>query len=207
MQLDIFDKNGKSTGKLTLNETVFGILPNPQVVAQYIRVYLTNQRQGTSKVKTRGEVSGGGKKPWKQKHTGRARHGSSRSVQWRHGGIAHGPTPKDWLLSLPKKMKRLALISILSSKAQKNSINVLDGITMKNPNTKDIVSILNNLKLRGKVLMVLGSKDEKVIKSSRNIEKLNVTLADNMNGYELMLADKILFIKDALEKIEEKYKK
>lgn len=207
MQLDIFDKNGKSTGKFTLDESVFGILPNAQVVAQYIRVYLTNQRQGTSKVKTRGEVSGGGKKPWKQKHTGRARQGSSRSIQWRHGGIAHGPTPKDWLLSLPKKMKRLAMISILSSKASKNSLNILDELKIKEPKTKDIVAILNSLKARGKVLFVMPAKDDKVLQSARNIANLKVAITDTLNGFELMSADKIVFLKDAIEKVQEKYKK
>ena len=207
MQLDIFDKNGKSTGKLSLDKDVFGVIPNTQVVSQYIRVFLSNQRQGTSKVKTRGEVSGGGKKPWKQKHTGRARQGSTRSPQWRHGGIAHGPTPKDWLLKLPKKMKRLAIVSILSSKFSKNSINILNEIKISKPKTKDITEVLSNLKARGKVLLVTASKNDALIQSSRNIKKLKVSLAENLNGYELMNANKIVFLKDAIEKIQEKYKK
>uniref|UniRef100_A0A7C4TPE8 Large ribosomal subunit protein uL4 n=1 Tax=candidate division WWE3 bacterium TaxID=2053526 RepID=A0A7C4TPE8_UNCKA len=207
MQLDIFDKNGKSTGKLSLDKDVFGVIPNTQVVSQYIRVFLSNQRQGTSKVKTRGEVSGGGKKPWKQKHTGRARQGSTRSPQWRHGGIAHGPTPKEWLLKLPKKMKRLAIVSILSSKFSKNSINILNEIKISKPKTKDITEVLSNLKARGKVLLVTASKNDALIQSSRNIKKLKVSLAENLNGYELMNANKIVFLKDAIEKIQEKYKK
>jgi large subunit ribosomal protein L4 len=206
MQLDIFDKKGKSTGKLSLEKSVFGVTPNLQVIAQYVRVFLTNQRQGTSKVKTRGEVSGGGKKPWKQKHTGRARQGSIRSVQWRHGGIAHGPTPKDWLLKLPKKMKRLALVSILSTKFAKNAINVLEEIKISEPKTKDIVSILNGIKARGKVLLVMPSKDEKLLQSARNIDKLKLALAENLNGFELLAADKVVFVKEAIEKIQEKYK-
>ncbi|MBI2414901.1 50S ribosomal protein L4 [candidate division WWE3 bacterium] len=207
MQLDIFDTKGKTTEKFTLDETVFGVVPNLQVIAQYIRVLLTNQRQGTSKVKTRAEVSGGGKKPWKQKGTGRARQGSTRAIQWRHGGIAHGPTPKDWLLTLPKKMKRLAMISILSIKASKNSIKILNDLKLKESKTKDILDVLTNLNARGKVLFVLPENDNTILQSARNIKNLKVTITGTLNGLELMSANKIIFVKDAINKIQEKYKK
>jgi large subunit ribosomal protein L4 len=206
MKIDILDKTGKSVSKMDLDPSVFGAKINKSLMAQYIRIYGLNQRQGTTAVKDRSEVRGGGRKPWKQKGTGRARHGSIRSPIWRGGGIVHGPQPKSWKLSLSKKMKKAAIISFLSLKASKKDVVVLDKLDIKKPSTKVLVELLKKLKLGGKTLLVLDKNNDVVLKSAGNIEKLNVRLAENLNGYDLMHCDDVLFVKDAVEMVTSKYK-
>lgn len=207
MKLDILDKTGKAKEKLELSDSVFGAEPNADLLAQYIRVYLHNQRQGTSAAKTRAEVSGGGRKPWRQKGTGRARHGSIRSPLWRTGGVAHGPKPKSWNLKFPKKMTKAAVISALSAKNHDKQIVILDKISQKEPKTKDIVKLMDDLNVTGRTLLVLDKKDDAVLKSARNIADLNVALWENLNAYQIMDAEIIIFIKDAVVSLDNKYKK
>lgn len=205
MKVDVLDKNGKVVEKLELEKEVFGVKPNLDLVNQYIRVFQANQHQGTSSTKTRAEVSGGGRKPWKQKGTGRARHGSIRSPIWRGGGIAHGPKPYKRRLSLPKKMRKLALVSILSTKYKSDCIKVLDKIEIKKPDTKAAAKLVEKLKLSGNTLFVLDKKDERVLKSVRNLEGINTSLYENLNGYDLLRAKNIVFLKDAIIKLQKKY--
>ncbi|EKE00145.1 MAG: hypothetical protein ACD_22C00084G0003 [uncultured bacterium] len=205
-KIDVFDIKGNSVEQMSLSKEVFGIEPNEEALKQYIRVYQNNQRQGTSSTKTRGEVSGGGIKPWKQKGTGRARVGSSRNPIWRHGGISHGPKPKDWSLKLPKQVKRLAILSALSMVATtENKMKVLDKLELKTPKTKTICEMLKKLDLGYKTLIVLGSVNENVMKSIRNIENVSFVNADSLNAYEVMNARKVLFLKDAVKSLEKKY--
>lgn len=208
MKIPVVDIKGKQTETLDLNDNVFGIVPNDIVMAQYLRVFLHNKRQGTSATKTRGEVSGGGKKPWKQKGTGRARVGSIRSPLWRHGGIIHGPQPKDWTLSLTKKIKKLALISALSIKSKNNSIIILDKLNFELPKTKQLLEVIDNIKGSSrKTLLVLLDNDLTIRKSASNISNVAPVLVDNLNAYEIMHSEKIIFLKDAVLKINEKYSK
>ncbi len=204
MKINVLDKNGKIVEELTLAKSVFGIKPNAEIVAQYLRVYNAHQRQGTSSTKNRGEVSGGGKKPWKQKGTGRARQGSIRSPQWRHGGIVNGPKPKDWSLSMPKKMKRLAMLSVLSSKFTNNEILILDKLDLKKPSTKELNTVLTNLKTKGKTLIILPSKNDTLRKSADNNKYLKTSLVGTLNPYEVLNTKNILFVKESLSKLEEK---
>ncbi len=207
MKLDVFDTKGKVKEKIELSKGVFGVEPNTALLNQYIRVYRTNQRQGTSKVKDRSEVRGGGKKPWRQKGTGRARHGSIRSPLWRKGGIVHGPTPKSWHLSLPKQLRKSAIVSVLSQAAKDKKVHVIDKIDIKKPKTKQIVEILDALKLRGKTLLVLAKPNENVLKSARNIKNLKTVIVENVNGYDLLNCKNVLFEKDAIEIVDKKYLK
>lgn len=205
MKLDVLDNKGKSVEKIEVSDLVFGAEPNTSILSQYLRVYNANQRQGTSATKQRSEVSGGGKKPWAQKGTGRARAGSTRSPVWVGGGVAHGPKPKSWSLSLPKKFKKAAIISALSLKASNNQIKVLKDLKMKEPKTKDIASLLEALELRGKTLLVLDKSDETVLKSAKNLKKVNVALSSNLSGFDLIGTQDVLFVKDAVVEVSEKY--
>ena len=205
MKIDVFDKTGKSVEKMELSESVFGVKPNEALLSQYLRILDSNQRQGTSATKTRSEVSGGGRKPWRQKGTGRARHGSIRSPIWVGGGISHGPQPKDWSLTFPKKMKRQAVVSALSLKQENKQLKVLNDLSFKKPKTKEMVEILENLKLRGKTLLVVTKSDENILKSTRNIAGLTVSLSENLNGYDLLKNANVLFVKDAIGKVQDKY--
>lgn len=205
MKLKVIDTKGKKVEDIKLNKDVFGAKPNNNVLRQYLRVYKMNQRQGTSSTKTRAEVSGGGRKPWPQKGTGRARHGSIRSPIWRTGGVAHGPKPKSWNLNLPKKIKKNAIISALSHVSSKNKLVIIDKIDIRKPKTKKFAEIIEKLNLGGKILLVLDKKNESVYKSARNIKKVKVSLVNNLNAYDLLNADYILILKKAVEKLEEKY--
>ena len=205
MKLKVLDTKGKTVEDITLNKDVFDAETNDKILRQYLRVYQMNQRQGTSSTKTRSEISGGGRKPWPQKGTGRARHGSIRSPIWRTGGISHGPKPKNWSLNLPKKMKKNAIISALSYAASKGKPIIVDKIDIRKPKTKKFVEIIEKLKLGGKILLVLDEKNENVYKSARNIEKVKVSLVDNLNAYDLLNADYIVILKKAVEKLQEKY--
>ena len=197
--------NGQPVSDLELNDAVFGIEPNTVVMHAAVVNYLANQRQGTQSTLTRTEVSGGGKKPWRQKGTGHARQGSTRAPQWTHGGIALGPKPRSYSYSLNKKVKRLALLSALSSKVADNDIVVLDAIKTEEFKTKTIVNMLKALNVNEKALIVLDTVDKKVIKSAANIPGVKTTQVNTLNVYDILNYSKFIVVKDAVAKIEEVY--
>jgi len=199
----VYDMTGKQVGEIELSDSIFGIKPNKAVLHQMVVNYLANQRQGTQSTLTRAEVRGGGRKPWKQKGTGHARQGSTRAPQWRHGGVAFGPKPRDYSYSLNKKVKRLAMKSALSSKVLDGEICVLDAITLDEIKTKSIVQMLKALGTERKALIVTASVDEKVIKSARNIPGVKTTIVGNLNVYDILKYDKFIVLKDAVAAIEE----
>ncbi len=200
-----YDMTGKQTGTMEVSEAVFGIEPNATVLHSMVVNYLANQRQGTQSTLTRAEVSGGGKKPWRQKGTGHARQGSTRSPQWTHGGIALGPKPRDYSYALPKKVRRLAMKSALSSKVASEDMMILDELTLETIKTKTVVEMLKALGATKKVLLVTAEKDEKVILSARNIPGVKTALVNTLNVYDILNADKFIVVKDAVAKIEEVY--
>ncbi len=205
MKTDLYSEKGtKLTSKVELPKEVFGIKPNESALRQYIHVYQTNRRQGTVSVKTRGEVRGGGRKPWRQKGTGRARHGSIRSPIWVGGGVVHGPKPRRFALSIPKKIANLALRSALSLKAGDKEIKVIRGVTFKEPKTAQAAKLLEKLKLARRVLVVTAEKDDNLNRSFRNIKGTVVKTAQNVNAYDVVLADNILFLKEAIAKLKER---
>ena len=203
--VSIYDMTGKQTGSLELSADVFGIEPNVAVMHSAVINYLANQRQGTQSTKTRSEVSGGGKKPWRQKGTGHARQGSTRSPQWTHGGIALGPKPRSYRFALPKKVRRLALKSAFSSKVMADEMLVLESLSLDEIKTKTIVNMLNALGADRKVLLVLPEKDEKVILSARNIPGVKTALVNTLNVYDILNCDKFIVVKDAVAQLEEVY--
>ena len=204
-KIDVYDIKGKKVSDVELAESVFGIEPNETIVHSVLVNYLANQRQGTQSTKTRAEVRGGGRKPWRQKGTGRARQGSIRAPQWIKGGIALGPKPRSYKYSVNKKERRLALKSVLSSKVIENQLVVVDSLPLKEIKTKSMVSALNNLKVEGKTLIVLPEKNENVQKSARNIENVKTTLVNTINVYDLLKYNKLVLTLDAVKKIEEVY--
>lgn len=206
MKFDVLDMNGKKVSTVELSDAVFGITPNEKAVHAAVVNFLANQRQGTQSTKTRSEVSGGGRKPWRQKGTGHARQGSTRSPQWTHGGIAFGPKPRSYRYAIPKKMRRLALKSAFSDKVATGDMIVLDALTLEEIKTKTVAAMLKALGAEKKVMIVLPEKDETVLKSARNIPGVNVTLVNTLNTYEVLNADKFIVLKDAVTKIEEVYK-
>ena len=205
MKIDVFDTTGKKVEEITLKKEVFGIEPNMEILNQYLRVFKMNQRQGTSSTKTRGEVSGGGIKPWKQKGTGRARLGSSRIPIWRHGGVSHGPKPHEWSLNMPKKMRRLAIISALSSLVSGNKMTVLENFNLAESKTKEVKGVVDSLKLSGKTLIVLNSSSDKAVQGAKNIKDLKTAFVGTLNAYELLNAKNVIFVKDAVVTLEGKY--
>jgi len=204
-KIDVYNIEGKKVSEIDLNKEIFGIKPNETIVHSVLVNYMANQRQGTANTKTRAEVSGGGRKPWKQKGTGRARQGSIRSPQWYKGGIALGPKPKEYRYRVNKKERQLAIKSVFSSKVLENDLVVLDKIIFDEIKTKKMIQTLSNLKLDGKILIILPEKDEKVQKSSRNIEKVKTTLVNTLNVYDLLKYKKIVITVEAINKIEEVY--
>ncbi len=200
-----FDMTGKQTGTMDLADAVFGITPNATVLHSAVVNYLANQRQGTQSTLTRSEVSGGGKKPWRQKGTGHARQGSTRAPQWTHGGIALGPKPRSYNYVLPKKVRRLALKSAFSSKLLAGEMLVLDSLTMDEIKTKTVATMLNALEANKKVLLVLPEKDDKVILSARNIPGVKTALVNTLNVYDILNCDTFIVVKDAVAQIEEVY--
>ena len=204
-KIDVYNIEGKKVSDVELSENVFGVEPNEAVVHSVLVNYMANQRQGTQSTKTRSEVSGGGRKPWKQKGTGRARQGSIRATQWIKGGIALGPKPRSYKYTVNKKERRLAIKSMLSSKLIENEIIVLDAIPFKEIKTKNMANVLNNLKVEGKTLIVLPEKNENVQKSARNIEGVKTSLVNTMNAYDLLKYKKLIVTLDAVKKIEEVY--
>ena len=201
----VLDMQGKKVGTIDLNDAIFGIEPNATVMHQMVVNYLASQRQGTQSALTRSEVSGGGKKPWRQKGTGRARQGSTRAPQWTHGGIVFAPKPRSYRFSVNKKVKRLALKSALSSKAAAEEIIVIDSITMDEYKTKTMVSMLKAVGAEGKALIVLPEVNNFVIASASNIEGVKTAQVNTINVYDLLNADKLIIAKDAVAKIEEVY--
>lgn len=204
-QVTVFDMTGKSVGEMTLSDAIFGIEPNTSVMHAAVVNYLANQRQGTQSTLTRSEVSGGGRKPWKQKGTGRARQGSTRAPQWTHGGIALGPKPRDYSYELPKKVKRLALKSAFSAKVADNNLIIVDNIAVEGYKTKAVAEMLSNLGADKKALIVMPEVDAKLIKSAANIPGVKTALVNTINVYDILNCDKFIVAKSALEKIEEVY--
>ncbi len=201
-----YDMLGKETGTLELAAEVFGIEPNAVVMHSAVVNFLANQRQGTQSTKTRTEVSGGGKKPWRQKGTGHARQGSTRAPQWVHGGVALGPKPRSYNYVLPKKVRRLALKSALSSKVAEGTLLVLDELKLEEIKTKTVAAMFAALNAGKKVLLVTLDKDEVAIKSARNIEGAKTAMVNTINTYDILNADTVIVVKDAVAKIEEVYR-
>ncbi len=203
LKTNVYNMSGELVGEIELSEAVFGITPNQSVVHDMVKNHLANLRQGTQSALTRAEVSGGGRKPWRQKGTGRARQGSTRAPQWTHGGIAFAPKPRDYSYTLNKKAKRLAMKSALSAKAAEAAIVVIDEIKMDAPKTKEFAAFLNAVGVQGKALVVTAAADQNVVKSGRNIPGCEVTFANLLNVYDIVNAKKLVVDKAALQKIEE----
>lgn len=204
-KIDVYNMEGKKVSDVELNDNVFGIEPNEAIVHSVLVNYLANQRQGTQSTKTRSEVSGGGRKPWRQKGTGRARQGSIRAPQWVKGGIALGPKPRSYKYTVNKKERRLAIRSVLSSKVLENNLVVLDKAEMKEIKTQAMVKTLANLKVEGKTLILLPERNENVQKSARNIKNVKTTLVNTINVYDLLKYNKLVVTLDAVKKLEEVY--
>ena len=204
-KIDVYDIEGKKVNDVELNEDIFGIIPNEELVHSVIVNYLANQRQGTQSTKTRAEVRGGGKKPWRQKGTGRARQGSIRAPHWVGGGIALGPKPRSYSYKLNKKEKRLAIKSCLSSKVIENELTVVDKIELKEIKTKEVAKMLNNLKLAGKTLILLPEKNEVIQKSARNIEGVKTLSVNTINAYDLVNYNNLVITLDTVKKLEDVY--
>ena len=204
-KIDVYDVNGKKVKELELNESVFGIEPNENVVHSVVVNYLANQRQGTQNTKTRAEVSGGGRKPWRQKGTGRARQGSIRAPQWIKGGIALGPRPRSYVYKVNKKERALAVRSVLSAKVQEQELVVVDKLSLKEIKTAEMVKTLANLKVEGKAVVLLPANDVNVQKSARNIEGVRTVPVNAINVYDIMKYETVILTKSAVAKIEEVY--
>lgn len=204
LKVDVLNMEGKKVGDIELAESVFGVEVNEVVVHSALVNYLANQRQGTQSTKTRAEVRGGGKKPWKQKGTGRARQGSIRAPQWFKGGIALGPKPRSYKYAIPKKMRQLAIKSILTSKVNEGNLVVVDKLELNEIKTKNMVNVLNSLNVK-KALIMLNEKNLNVQASSRNIENVKTTLVNTINVYDLLKYDSLVLTQDVVKKIEEVY--
>ena len=204
-KIDVYDIQGKKVSTVDLKDEIFGIEPNEEVVHSVLVNFLANQRQGTQSTKTRAEVRGGGRKPWRQKGTGRARQGSIRAPQWIKGGIALGPKPRSYKYTVNKKEKRLAIKSCLSSKVLENELTVVDSLNLKEIKTKEMAKAISNLKLEGKTLILLPEKNETVQKSARNIEGVKTTLVNTINVYDLLKYKNLVITLDTVKKLEEVY--
>lgn len=201
----LYNMQGEKIGDVDLSDDVFGAEVRPDIMHRAIVNYLANQRLGTASTLTRAEVSGGGRKPWRQKGTGRARHGSIRSPLWRKGGIVFGPKPRSFKTTMPKKLKRFALRSALSAKVENNELILLDKLTMEVPKTKQMVSMLNNLKADKKSLIVMADKDDNVIKSARNIPGVKTTYVNTLNVYDILNHDFLIMTEETARRVEEVY--
>ncbi|MBQ8434681.1 MAG: 50S ribosomal protein L4 [Oscillospiraceae bacterium] len=204
-KVSVFDMAGNQVSETEISDAVFGIEPNEAVMHAMVVNYLANQRQGTQSTLTRTEVRGGGRKPWRQKGTGHARQGSIRAPQWTHGGVALGPKPRDYSYTLNKKVKRLAMKSALSSKAQNENMIVVDALNLEGYKTKTIVDMLKALNVDGKALIVTAEADQKVVKSAANIPGVKTAAVNTLNVYDILNHDKFIVVKNAVEKIEEVY--
>ena len=203
--IDVYNIEGKKVDSVNLSEEIFGIEPNEAVVHSVLVNFLANQRQGTQSTKTRAEVRGGGRKPWRQKGTGRARQGSTRAPQWIKGGIALGPKPRSYRYTVNKKERRLAIRSVLSSKVLEKELTVLDKIELKEIKTKSMVKVLSALKLEGKTLIVLPENNTNVVMSARNIEGVKTISANNINVFDLLKYNNLVLPVDTVKKLEEVY--
>ena len=203
-KVGLFNKEGNQVGDIDLNESVFAAEVNEYAMHQVVVALLANKRQGTQSAKTRSEVRGGGIKPWRQKGTGRARQGSIRAPQWIKGGIVFAPKPRDYRMSIPKSMRRVAMLSALTSKVQNDEMVVLDSLTLEAPKTKEVVKMLNAFNAK-KTLIITAEANETVYKSARNIEGVAVLPVNNINVYDLLKYPKVIMTKDAVSKIEEVY--
>lgn len=202
-KVTVYNQAGSQVGEIELNDSVFGIEPNKHVMSEVIISLRASQRQGTAKVKNRSEVRGGGRKPWRQKGTGRARQGSIRAPQWRGGGTVFGPVPRSYAYKLPKKVRRLALKSALSSKVQENNIVILDQLTFEAPKTKDFVTVLKNLSVDTKALIVTSDTNENAVLSARNIPGVKVVSSNAVNVLDIIGHEKLIMTEDAARKVEE----
>ena len=200
--VSVYNMEGKEVGKMDLNDAVFGVEINEHLVHMAVVQNLANKRQGTQKAKTRSEVSGGGRKPWRQKGTGHARQGSTRAPQWKGGGVVFAPAPRDYSFKLNKKEKRAALKSVLTSRVQDNKLIVLDELKFDAIKTKDFKKVMDNLKVE-KAMVVIDGQDENVILSARNLPTVNTAVAENINVYDILKGDTLVLTKDAVAKIEE----
>ena len=200
--VSVYNMEGKEVGTMELNDAVFGVEVNEHLVHMAVVQQLANNRQGTQKAKTRSEVSGGGRKPWRQKGTGHARQGSIRAPQWKGGGVVFAPVPRDYSFKLNKKEKRAALKSALTSRVQNNKLIVLDELKMDEIKTKKFKAVMDNLKVN-KALVVISENDEKVVMSARNLPKVKTAVADSINVYDILKGDTLVLTKDAVAKIEE----
>ncbi|MFH1704097.1 MAG: 50S ribosomal protein L4 [Nitrospirota bacterium] len=202
LEVEIKNRNNATVGNIKLNDKVFSVPINGPLLHDAVVNYLANQRQGTHATKTKGLVSGGGKKPWKQKHTGRARAGSIRSPLWRGGGIVFGPQPRDYSYNLPKKAKRLALKTALSLKMSDGAITIIDGLSMDKPKTKEIIATLKNLGLEGEKVLIITPENNKIITlSARNIPGVKVVRVSDLNSYDVLVHGRLLMTKDAVTKL------
>lgn len=204
-EIAVLDINGKEVQKMDLSDAVFGIEPNVSVMHELVKNYLANQRQGTQSALTRAEVSGGGKKPWRQKGTGRARQGSTRAPQWTHGGVVFAPKPRSYRYTVNRKVRRLAMKSAFSSKVRDNEMIVLDSLTLDEYKTKKIAAMLKAVGAEKKALIVLAENDKKVVASAGNIPGVKTALVNTLNVYDILNADKFIVVKDAVAQIEEVY--
>ncbi len=204
-KVTLFNIQGEQVGETELSDDVFGTEVRHDILHRAIVNYLANQRQGTANTLTRAEVAGGGRKPWRQKGTGRARHGSIRSPLWRKGGVTFGPKPRSFKTTMPKKLKRFALKSALSAKVVGNELILLDSLSMEVPKTKEMVSILKNLKADKKSLIVIAAKDENIEKSARNIPGVKAIHVNTLNVYDILNHDNLIMTKDAARRVEEVY--
>lgn len=211
MKVSLYNQNAEVVGDVELNSKIFEVKPNQHLLAEAVRVYLSNARQGTSSTKTRGEVSGGGKKPWKQKGTGRARAGSTRSPIWRHGGVTFGPRAnRNWTLKLNKKSARQALFMSLSDKASDNKLFIIDGIKLENVKTKEFVKIMDGFKKQmdlGKKQLFVIPNDKNLVRTSRNVPQVTSIMANSLNLHEVIRANSIIMLKESLATIEKTYLK
>ena len=203
--VQVVDMTGKKVGSIDLSEAIFGIEPNTAVMHDVVVNYLANQRQGTQSALTRAEVSGGGRKPWRQKGTGHARQGSTRAPQWTHGGIVFAPKPRSYRYTLNKKVRRLALKSAFSAKATEHDLIVLDALTLESFSTKAVAAMLSAVGAEKKALIVLAENDKKAIKSAANIPGVKTAMVNTLNVYDILNADKFIVVKDAVAQIEEVY--
>lgn len=201
----LYDITGSQVGDIELSDAVFGVEVNNHVMYEAVKNYLANQRQGTQSAKTRAEVRGGGKKPWRQKGTGHARQGSIRSPQWKGGGVVFAPKPRDYSYAIPKKVKRLALKSALSSKVEDQEIIVVDKLVLEQPKTKEMVKVLKNLNSSKKTLVVIPERDEAVVRAAANIPGVKTAYVNTINVYDILNCDSFLITKEAVNKVEEVY--
>ncbi len=202
--VSVYNMEGKEVGKMELNDAVFGVKINEHLVHMAVVQALANKRQGTQKAKTRSEVSGGGRKPWRQKGTGHARQGSTRAPQWKGGGVVFAPVPRDYSFKLNKKEKRAALKSVLTSRVQENKLIVLDELKLDEIKTKKFKEVMDNLKV-DKAMVVLGEQDQNVFCSAKNLPGISTAIADSINVYDILKGDTLVLTKDAVAKIEEVY--